>query len=300
MTLSNTTRIEPSLGDVRPEEPAAAPAPRRSSRRQRKRERQVRVILALLGILAVAAVVSVLYHGNRVSPPAVEPAAAPQALPGVASPAPGPRYPIAASGEAQPPLDMSDTTLLAGLAVAIPDAALSAYLEHSNLVRRVVATVDNLPRRNAPSTLWPVKPAAGGLSTTTQDGRVLIAETNRFRYLPYVKLLESVNTPRLVELYRRHYPLFQQAYRELGFPAGHFNDRMVEAIDVLMASPSLQEPPRLVQPKILYQFADRDLEQLPAGQKLMLRIGADNEARVKVKLAEIRAAITDPALVAGR
>jgi hypothetical protein len=166
-------------------------------------------------------------------------------------------------------------------------------------VRRIVATVDNIPRRNAPPALWPVKPAAGGLSTTTQDGRVLIAETNRFRYLPYVKLLESVNTPRLVELYRRHYPLFEQAYRELGFPDGHFNDRAVEAIDVMMATPTLAQPPHLVQ-KVQWQFADRDLEQLPAGQKLMLRIGSDNARRVQAKLAEIRAAITDPAVAGTR
>ncbi|HEX6945247.1 MAG TPA: DUF3014 domain-containing protein [Casimicrobiaceae bacterium] len=258
------------------------------------------MILALLGVLAVAAVVSVLYRGDRGATPTAEAPPAAKSPPSVASAPAAPRYPIVPSPGAQPPLDMSDTTLVAGLEGVIPDAALSAYLERSNVVRRIVATVDNIPRRNAPPALWPVKPAAGGLSTTTQDGRVLIAETNRFRYLPYVKLLESVNTPRLVELYRRHYPLFEQAYRELGFPAGHFNDRVVEAIDVLMASPSLNEPPRLVQPKVLYQFADRDLEQLPAGQKLMLRIGPDNEARVKSKLTEIRAAITDPALVAGR
>ena len=129
---------------------------------------------------------------------------------------------------------------------------------------------------------------------------LVIAPTNSFRYAPYVRMLESVNTARFVDLYRRHYALFDQAYRELGFPDGHFNDRAVEAIDVLLASPSLAEPPRLVQPKVFMQFADRDLEQLPAGQKLMLRVGAENAQRIKVKLAEIRAAITDPDLVVRR
>ena len=79
----------------------------------------------------------------------------------------------------------------------------------------------------------------------------------------------------LVSLYVRHYPLFQQSYRELGYPNGHFNDRLVEAIDLMLATPESPAALKVVQPKIFYEFADRDLEQLPAGQKLMLRIGRD-------------------------
>ncbi len=62
----------------------------------------------------------------------------------------------------------------------------------------------------------------------------------------------------------------------------------------------LEQPLRLTQPKIFYEFADPDLERLPSGQKLMLRIGNENAARVKAKLSEIRAAITDPALAQKR
>lgn len=275
---------------------------RRTSRRQRRRA----LLFAVLAVLAIAAIVSVLWQAPTGNGVAERPSSA---TPGPAAPvvnAPLPRteaaakYPVAASAAAQPPLDMSDATLLAGLAAVFGDGALSAYIERTNLVRRIVATIDNVPRRSAPPAHWPVKPAAGQMATSAQDGPLVIAPTNGFRYSPYVRLLESVNTARFVELYRRHYALFEQAYRELGFPEGHFNDRAVEAIDVLLASPSLAEPPRLVQPKVFLQFADRDLEQLPAGQKLMLRIGSENAQRVKVKLAEIRAAITDPELAARR
>jgi hypothetical protein len=38
----------------------------------------------------------------------------------------------------------------------------------------------------------------------------------------------------------------------------------------------------------MYEFADPDLEELSTGQKLMLRIGPENAAAVKVKLREIR------------
>jgi hypothetical protein len=257
----------------------------------------------LLALLAVAAILSIVWQpGSRlVGTDAGAPAAsAPATGPPASRDSEPARYPLAAGNEAQPALDMSDATLIAGLGAVFGDGALSAYLEPNNVVRRIVATVDNLPRRSAPPAKWPLKPAAGALATTTTDGRTTIAEANAFRYAPYVRLLESVNTERLVALYQRHYALFQQAYRELGYPNGHFNDRVVEAIDVVMAAPSLDREPRLKQPKVFMEFADRDLEQLPAGQKIMLRIGSANATRVRAKLAEIRAAITDPAAIAAR
>jgi len=62
----------------------------------------------------------------------------------------------------------------------------------------------------------------------------------------------------------------------------------VEAIDNLLAAPELAAPPELVQPKVLYEFADEDLQKRSAGQKIMMRMGADNARRVKAKLREIR------------
>ena len=41
--------------------------------------------------------------------------------------------------------------------------------------------------------------------------------------------------------------------------------------------------------RVLYEFAAPDLETRSAGQKMLLRMGPDNAARVKAKLREIRA-----------
>ena len=51
--------------------------------------------------------------------------------------------------------------------------------------------------------------------------------------------MESVDTGRLAALYVRFYPLFQQAYRDLGYPNGYFNDRLVEVIDHLLVTPEI-------------------------------------------------------------
>jgi hypothetical protein len=91
-----------------------------------------------------------------------------------------------------------------------------------------------------------------------------------------------------VEIYAQAYPLFQQAYEQLGYPGKYFNDRLVEAIDDLLAAPEVDAPLKLMQPKVLYEFADPDLETRSAGQKILIRMGKDNALKVKAKLREVR------------
>ena len=106
-----------------------------------------------------------------------------------------------------------------------------------------------------------------------------------------MQLAEAIDSKKLVAAYVHFYPLMQQDFRDLGYPKGYFNDRLIEAIDDLLAAPEPSEP-QLVQPKILYQYADPDLEGLSAGQKIMIRMGRDNASKVKAKLREIRGELT--------
>jgi hypothetical protein len=116
-----------------------------------------------------------------------------------------------------------------------------------------------------------------------------IDPANYDRYTPYVDLLAGMDSAELVESYRSNYPLFQEAFRQMGYPEGDFNERLIEIIDELLATPELTEPADLVKPEAYFQFTDPGLESRPAGQKILLRMGNENAARVKLKLAEIRA-----------
>ncbi len=89
-------------------------------------------------------------------------------------------------------------------------------------------------------------------------------------------------------MYARFYPLFQQAYAELGYPNRYFNDRLVEVIDHLLAAPEVQGPVELVRFGPYFEFADPDLEELSAGRKLLVRMGPENAAVIKSKLRELR------------
>ena len=107
--------------------------------------------------------------------------------------------------------------------------------------------------------------------------------------------MEQADTQKLVQTYVRLYPLFQKSYEELGYPKGYFNDRLVEVIDHLLATPDVPAPIALVQPKVLYEFADPALESRSAGQKMLMRMGPVNESRVKAKLRDIRNGADRPA-----
>jgi hypothetical protein len=107
-----------------------------------------------------------------------------------------------------------------------------------------------------------------------------------------VNAVHKLDMQRVAEVYLRFYPLFQGAYQDLGYPTGYFNDRLVAAIDSLLAAPEPGGPIELTRPNVMYVFADPTLEALPAGQKLLIRMGPDNAAVIKAKLKELRAVIS--------
>jgi hypothetical protein len=239
-------------------------------------------------VAVVVALGGVLYYGKRhkeemAAPP--EPAVEAPVAPRAASPQHHPiETPTAA--EPLPPLAESDEPVHQSLA-RLFGSALDRYLVPRDIIKHFVATIDNLPRKKTAAQLWPVKPAAGQLMINEGD-ELTLSEANTERYAPLVQLATAVDTKQLVAVYRRFYPLFQQAYVDLGYPEGYFNDRLIEVIDHLLETPEIDGPVRLTQPGVFYEFADPSLESRSAGQKVLLRMGNKHAAAVKLKLRDLR------------
>ncbi len=191
-----------------------------------------------------------------------------------------------------PPLDDSDNALRGGLQELAGQADMSTYLVPRNIIRKFVVTIDNLPGKRIPQQYLPVHRPAGTFKVREEQDDIVLDSANYERYTPFVDLLTALNSQDVAALYVHFYPLFQEAYEELGYPEQYFNDRMVAALDDLLATPEISGPVPLKQPSVYYQFADPELEALSAGQKLLLRMGPDNAARVKRVLRDIRARIT--------
>ncbi len=296
---SRTDRAEPRIDpDFDPETDATLPPGDRSDSVRTTAPRKGPIVwLVLLTVLAASAVFFYLWRQNtsQQPPPAAQPPVAAVSEPAI-------RHPIedaqgaAASTESKPlpALMVSDTTMQNTLADLFGPASLGKVFYEDAIIHRFVTTVDNLPRKTIPSRNLPVKPIAGPLATSAKDDNISISAENASRYTPYVRMAEAIDSKSLVSAYVHFYPLIQQDYRDLGYPKGYFNDRLIEAIDDLLAAPESKDPLQVVQPKVLYQYADPELEARSAGQKIMMRMGNENAAKVKVKLQEIRRDLTGP------
>lgn len=212
-------------------------------------------------------------------------------------PEPQIRHPIpqGLAPEAQkslPALAESDEPIRDAITTLIDRATFEKYFNTANLVRRVVVTVEDLPRKKMGQRYNIAKPVAGQFLVAGKGENAAIDSRNYRRYSPYVQIGEAIDAKKLVALYTYFYPLLQEEYKNLGYPKKYFNDRVIDAIDDLLAAPEIKTSIKLTQPKVLYEFADPNLEALSAGQKIMIRMGADNAARVKAKLQEIRRELT--------
>jgi hypothetical protein len=201
---------------------------------------------------------------------------------------------VAASGPVQP------VDIESALVELLGRKAVLSWMQTDDFARRFVATVDNLGRSHAPARLWPVNPAPGRFTTDrTPDGES-IGLDNAQRYTPYILMLETLDLRKAIGLYAALYPRLQSAYVDLGFPKQRFHDRLLEVIDLLLATPLPEQLPAVVPPRVqgemqitrpwvLYEYKDPAWQALSAGQRLLLRLGPVNERRVKARLTELRA-----------
>ena len=209
------------------------------------------------------------------------------------------RHPIKDAPVSEKPLpttlESSDDALLEALTGFFGQKAVQEFFDVKEAVRRFVVTVDNLPRKQVPLRYRLFKPVAGQFLATGEGEDYLTNPDNYRRYKSYVLLADAVGAKKLVAVYTRFYPLFQQEYMNLGYPKSYFNDRLVETIDDLLAAPEIPGRIKLVRPKVMHLFADLALEELSGGQKIMIRMGVENSTLIKARLREIRQELTSQA-----
>ena len=279
------------------------------------------IVITLIGVLAVVAVViyvkqqdqplqgldlppetdvqsvtvvpeepAIRYPVPEPTPPIEPPAAEPE----TPEQAPPPTEPDTVPEQTEPEnplptLDESDEALRQDLYILATRQALESLFNLDRIIRRFVVTVDNLPRKHLPRSKYRSNRMVSGRFRVAEDNYgIYLGEENFARYAAFVDLLESMNTDQLVALYLYYYPLIQAAYEDMGYPSAYFNDRLVDVIDQLLRTPDVSGRIRLVRPRVLYKYADPELEALSAGQKVLIRIGPQNASRVKTKLRELR------------
>ncbi len=192
-----------------------------------------------------------------------------------------------------PPIAESDEYLRIELSDLIADELFSLVTK-SNLVEKIVATIDNLPRAYLAERMRPINIESEKFIVEAQgtlDGFIL-SERNYERYNSLTGTLEVIDKNVLAEIYLRFYPLFQEAYQDLGYPDVYFNDRLIDVIDHILDTPEVNDPIILHTPNNLYEYVHPEIESLSSGQKLLIRMGKRNTNRIKQFLIEFRALIS--------
>lgn len=190
-----------------------------------------------------------------------------------------------------PELDASDE-LVRSLATTLSDhPRLAAWLAPDDLVRRFVASVANVADNENPRPHVGHLAPRGAFKVTEDYGQLVIDPASYRRYDPAVAVFTSLGTADGIRLYRQLEPLFEEAYRELGYPSSDFDRALVRAIDRLLATP-VPDGPIVVKRRVKsYAFADPSLESLSPIQKQLLRLGPDNARQVQKKLRVVRDAL---------
>lgn len=274
-----------------------------------RRETPVGTIIVIVLVLLAAAFFGWRWYQQQQQPPETTPVAA---APNDGTPPPPAPAPAPQSQEPRNPMDGiavpdagltnatdTDTRVMKALVDLFGSKNVADFLQFDGIVRRFVATVDNLAREQAPASAWPVQQTKQRFITSGQGDKQVIAANNAARYNPMVLFGESVDPAKAAKAYARLYPLFQQAYEELGYPGRYFNDRLVAVIDHLLQAPEPAGPVqvRLVEvkgdipsqrPWVRYEYADPQLEAMSSGQKIMVRMGLENERKLKASMRAFR------------
>ena len=261
------------------------------------------IVIALLGIGA-------WYLTRDDAPPQVEeqpvaPTPPPPLPPAPDIPPPPPPPPPEPTAEAQdapeappppppePPLTLeeSDQALRAGMAAAGGATLLSTALSEDNLVERGVTMTDVLSRGLLIHKAMPV-PRPEEKFRAVESGDTLVIDPTSFaRYDSYAQDISELDVETLVTTFDRARPLLEQAYAGLGYAPEEFDNAVIRALDRIIATPVVEDPPAVVPVGGIYKFADPALEGLAPVQKLLLRAGPDNTALIQAKAAELRKAL---------
>lgn len=192
-----------------------------------------------------------------------------------------------------------DALLKNGAAGLSPEATLATWLAQPDIVRRLVAAVNQVAEGESPHETLGFMEVKGAFEVTEQkrkkkkDPRVFfMSPASTARYDGVTKVIGSVDAVAAGTLYGKVRPFAESVFREIAPPGKTLNDAVQKAIDNLAAVPLSDGPVELVPmvEGIGYAYADPKLEALNRAQKHLLRMGPANARVIIEKLTAFQAA----------
>ncbi len=157
-----------------------------------------------------------------------------------------------------------------------------------DLVRRFVATVDNVSEGKSPAPhLEFLRPVTA--FKTLRKGKTIYLDPSGFkRYNHIAEALSSLKIEQTMLLYLKIEPLLESAYKELGYPDKKFGDTLLKALSLLRHTPMPEGGLVLKEKVLVYAFADPKYEGLSEASKHLLRMGPANAEKILGRATEFK------------
>ena len=180
-----------------------------------------------------------------------------------------------------PKLNASDTAVAQALE-QLGGLSLLKMVVDEERVRKFVRAVHGLSEGHVVQDFRPILSPSGNFKVletgeVDTEGKALyrMRRDNVDRYAPFIGSLQNIDVTQALVLYQQYYPLFDEAYAELGLPQSSFHKVMLSATQKCLAPLPNTERAVLQQPKVMYEYIDPQFEQLSGVQKLLLRLSPE-------------------------
>ena len=171
---------------------------------------------------------------------------------------------------------------------------LVEWLKINNLIRRITAAVDNIADGISPRPHLKFLAPDKGFTVVKRGEKLYLNPKSYRRYDLVADAFASLDAHEAVRIFRELKPLFQEAYRELGYPNQDFQQTLIRAIKELLGTPIVDGDIFVEQAVMSYWMVDEDLENLSDAQKNLLRMGPGNIRKIQNKLREMALALGVP------
>jgi hypothetical protein len=226
--------------------------------------------------------------------PVTPEAVIPEAVESEPEPEPEPQASSVSTPPPLPKLDNSDDFIRERLLLITNKTEFAKWLKTDDLLRRTASYADGLSNGVLLSKIFPLSAPEGRFSTHSSDGTIWLNAGNYERYDRTINTLISLPMDSMAKMFHFARPLLENAFSEMGYNPRQMDGIILQAIDMILATPIVAEPIRLSRDSVVYKFSDPALESLLPLQKQLLRTGPENTKRIQQQAKALRDALLNP------
>jgi hypothetical protein len=189
---------------------------------------------------------------------------------------------------ALPTQEESNELLRSELNAAGADARLKALVGTEHPLEISAALIDGMSRGIILRKILPADPPRQAFSVTTEGDFLYMSTDSYARYDSYADSIDSLNPTLIVMSFHLLRPLYERTYEQLGLDSEDFDNAVIRMLDVILATPEMEDAILLERKSVMYAYADPALEKLPSVQKQLLRMGPENIRRIKAQAQAVR------------